>query len=180
VAIVKGSAATTVNLDIPGRVTAAEKWLRSVKHVITKKQADEGALHATNVGQMIAALAQAEKLEKAPLQTKLKEIIARYREMATPLVELRELIRERLLPYLTQLETETTQPTTRIGSVGHAVVLRTWWQAEILDKARALKAAANEPEIIEALQRVADRWARESKGLHPLPGTRATETRKGV
>ena len=57
---------------------------------------------------------------------------------------------------------------------------RSFWQAEILDRGRALKAAANEPEVIEALQIVANRWARESKGLKPLPGTRAQEIRKVV
>jgi hypothetical protein len=178
---VKNSVVTvSTDLDIIGRATAAEKWLKSCRVVINKKQADTGALHATNLSQSITALQRAEKTDKLPIQLQLRAITEHYQKSIAPLIELRNIIRGRLLPYLEHAETQTNAPTTRIGSVGHAVVLRSWWQAEILDKAKALKAAADEPEVLEALQMVANRWARESKGLHPLPGTRATEIRKGV
>jgi hypothetical protein len=172
--------AVEVDLDVMGRATAAEQWLRKVRSVTNKKQADEGALHITNIGHAISALRQAERNDKLPYQNKISEIVERYRRSITPLTELRDIIRLRLQPFLEKLEMTTNAPTTRIGTVGHAVVLRSFWQAEIIDPAKALRAAANEPEILAALQMVANRFARESKGLKPLAGTRATELRKGV
>lgn len=168
------------NIVKTGPVATAEQWLNKTKDVVLQQQADDAARLITDLGSALGNLKRDEDAEKRPLQDQIKTIIAKYRQLQAPLTDTRERVRARLQPYLERLQARTTKPTTRVGTTHNAVVLRSYWSAKVVNQARAYAAAVNEPEMLEALQTVANRFARASKGSAPLAGTKAIATQKTV
>jgi len=184
-------------------VDLAEQWLAANPEVTTKSQADQAAHYITELRNLAGDLEAEEKVVKAPFQAFVKSAIAKYRALRAPLEIVSDGLRARVKPYLAKIDAEQAAareagrkaqedaraagkrvsrealpPSTRVGGHGRALVLKSYWSAKVVNYIDALEAAGDAPEVREAVQAVADRFARNSKGKEPLPGTEAVEERR--
>ena len=179
----------------------AEQWLAAHPEVTTKAEADAAAHYFRELQGIVADLRAAEKDALRPWSGILVQITARFRRLIEPATTTSLTIKGRLKPYLAKIDAEQAAerqrareeaeaaraagkrapklpPPTRVGGRGHAVSLKTYWRAEIEDFSTALQACASHEEVRDAVQTIANRVARESKGKTPLPGTKAIEDRR--
>jgi hypothetical protein len=180
----------------------ADEWLEQNAEVTTARQADQAAHMITELRNLASDLTREESERKKPFQDFVKQLIDQYRRWREPLDAARGRINQRLQPYLLKIDAQKaedranaerireeaaakgkrvpfgTTVSTRVGGTGHAVSLRSYWSAEIINYVDALEAAGAEPEVFEAVQKVADRFARQSKGKTPLRGTACKEDRR--
>lgn len=179
----------------------AEQWLAAHPEVTTKAEADAAAHYYRELVGIVADLQVAEKDALRPWSGILAQITSKFRRLTEPASSTALTIRARLRPYLGKLDAEIAAerqrvreeadaaraegkrapklpPPTRVGGRGHAVSLKTYWRADIEDYPMALEACASHEEVRDAVQTIANRVARESKGKTPLPGTKAIEDRR--
>ena len=180
---------------------AAGHWLDDVPKVENKTTANQAAHYETEIKRTLGDLADAEKEAVQPVLRIAATIREPFQIAGRTLSHLHDQVRDRVMPYLRKLDEDQREererakaaaeaaraaghrapapiPTTRIGGRGHAVTLRSYFSAKIVSYIDALEAAATEPEVIQAVQKVADRTARTSKGKAPLPGTEVIEERR--
>lgn len=177
-----------------------DDWLSGNDEITSRVVANQAAHYRTELKSNLADLADAEREAVEPVLRIAAKIREPFQIAHRSLSHLEERVAERVMPYLRKLDEEQRAereaarakaeaaraagqraprvPTTRIGGHGHAVVLRSYWTAKIVNYLDALEAAGAEPEVIQAVKKVADRTARTSKGKDPLPGTEAIEERR--
>jgi hypothetical protein len=191
----------------------ARAWLDDPRNseVATQVQADAAAHYRHLLRGYYKDIEEEERAKKKPYQDFIETIRQQYRRLREPFAMVGTTLNARLTPYLIEQDKAKEEERKRVaaenlakreagkrpsalpdntnaGPRGHKVSLRTHRSARIVNFFVALEAAADAPEIQEALQTVANRRARECKeGMSPeqvaatlLPGTELVEERRAA
>lgn len=192
-------------------IDTAEMWVKSNPEVATKNAADQASKLIKDLRTEYGALEDEEKEKKKPYQNFVETVRDQYRELRKPIGELGVKIKALLQPWLTaeakrvedarlaaieenrakQQRGERASapvPAASAGRRGSKVGLRKFYSAAIADFDRAYRNAKDEYEMKEALQVVANRFARGYKeGMSDaeitatlLPGTKLVTDEKVV
>ena len=179
----------------------AREWLETYPEISTTAQADHAGAYATELTRALADLHLEEERHVGPWLALVGEIRAKFARLAAPAKNLQALLKERLRIYKLEQERVRAEERrrqaeedaarraegrrkpyrppddTRIGG-GTVVQVRTYWRAKIEDYPAALAACSDSHEVRYAVEKVAERRARTSKGKDPLPGTTIIEERR--
>src|SRR5215213_1126200 len=169
----------------------AQEWLKANPTIENRTKADQAAHYITELRQVAADLEESKKRALSPWSAMISQVTYKFTQLINPAKEVGLTLKARLGPFLQaederlRQEREAAQqaadearemghraparvPTTNVGGRGHKITLRGRWRAEIVDYQEALKAASQHEDVKEAVQGVANKWAKESKGKEPL------------
>lgn len=183
-----------------------DEWLEANPKIETQTVADQAAHYLTEARHTTTDLEVELKRALEPYRGFMDQVRTKFAGMLAPLDGSVVKIKLRLTPFLREkdraLQAEqqrqaderakakeegrrpaafTAAPTTaRAGGTGKAATLRRRYTAEIVDYDRAVMAAKGDRRVREAVQSIANEWAREAKGDADklLPGTNSVEEKR--